>query len=234
MFGRRLSRRPGICRAGGILKMIRLENVDKYYGSSHILKDITMVIEKGDFISVMGSSGSGKSTLLNLIGGMDRPEKGRIIVGGEDITSYTDEQLTAYRRKKIGFVFQFFNLFPNISVLENIAMPLLLNGIDDEEKVNRYLRRVGLEGKGNDRPYQLSGGEQQRVAIARALIHDPEIILADEPTGSLDSSTGAAIMELLKELSDETEKTVLLVTHEDYIARCARRIVRIKDGMLAG
>jgi putative ABC transport system ATP-binding protein len=214
--------------------MIRLENVDKYYGSSHILKDITMVIEKGDFISVMGSSGSGKSTLLNLIGGMDRPEKGRITVGGEDITSYTDEQLTAYRRKKIGFVFQFFNLFPNISVLENIAMPLLLNGIDDEETVNRYLRRVGLEGKGNDRPYQLSGGEQQRVAIARALIHDPDIILADEPTGSLDSSTGAAIMELLKELSDETEKTVLLVTHEDYIARCARRIVRIKDGMLAG
>lgn len=214
--------------------MIRLENVDKYYGSSHILKDITMVVEKGDFISVMGSSGSGKSTLLNLIGGMDRPEKGRIIVGGEDITSFTDEQLTAYRRKKIGFVFQFFNLFPNISVLENIAMPLLLNGIDDEEKVSRYLRRVGLEGKGNDRPYQLSGGEQQRVAIARALIHDPEIILADEPTGSLDSSTGAAIMELLKELSDETEKTVLLVTHEDYIARCARRIVRIKDGMLAG
>lgn len=214
--------------------MIRLENVDKYFGSSHILKDITMVIEKGNFISVMGSSGSGKSTLLNLIGGMDRPEKGRIIVGGEDITAYTDEQLTAYRRKKIGFVFQFFNLFPNISVSENIAMPLLLNGIDDEEKVNRYLRRVGLDGKGNDRPYQLSGGEQQRVAIARALIHDPEIILADEPTGSLDSSTGAAIMELLKELSDETEKTVLLVTHEDYIARCARRIVRIKDGMLSG
>jgi putative ABC transport system ATP-binding protein len=214
--------------------MIKIENVDKYYGSSHILKGITMVIEKGDFISVMGSSGSGKSTLLNIIGGMDRPEKGRITVGGEDITSYTDEQLTAYRRKKIGFVFQFFNLFPNISVSENIAMPLLLNGIDDEESVNRYLRRVGLEGKGNDRPYQLSGGEQQRVAIARALIHDPDIILADEPTGSLDSSTGAAIMELLKELSDETEKTVLLVTHEDYIARCARRIVRIKDGMLAG
>ena len=214
--------------------MIRLENVDKYYGSSHILKEITMVIEKGDFISVMGSSGSGKSTLLNLIGGMDRPEKGRITVGGEDITSYTDEELTAYRRKKIGFVFQFFNLFPNISVSENIAMPLLLNGIDDEESVNRYLRRVGLEGKGNDRPYQLSGGEQQRVAIARALIHDPDIILADEPTGSLDSNTGAAIMELLKELSDETEKTVLLVTHEDYIARCARRIVSIRDGMLSG
>ena len=233
VFGRRLGNWPGIRRAGGILKMIRIENVDKYYGSSHILKDITMVIEKGDFISVMGSSGSGKSTLLNLIGGMDRPEKGRITVGGEDIASYTDEQLTAYRRKKIGFVFQFFNLFPNISVLENIAMPLLLNGIDDEERVNRYLSRVGLEGKGNDRPYQLSGGEQQRVAIARALIHDPDIILADEPTGSLDSSTGAAVMELLKELSDETEKTVVLVTHEDYIARCARRIVRIKDGMLA-
>ena len=234
MFGHRHSGRPGICRTGGILKMIRLENVDKYFGSSHILKGITLVLEKGDFISVMGSSGSGKSTLLNLIGGMDRPEKGRIIVGGEDITSCTDEQLTAYRRKKIGFVFQFFNLFPNISVSENIAMPLLLNGIDDKEKVNRYLRRVGLDGKENDRPYQLSGGEQQRVAIARALIHDPEIILADEPTGSLDSSTGAAIMELLKELSDETEKTVLLVTHEDYIARCARRIVRIKDGVLSG
>lgn len=212
--------------------MIRLEGVEKYYGDHRVLKGINLEVQRGEFVSIMGSSGSGKSTLLNLIGGMDRPEKGRIVVNGEDISSYADEELTLYRRKKIGFIFQFFNLLPNITALENISMPLLLNGTEDDEKADVFISRVGLRGKENSYPYQLSGGEQQRVAIARALIHDPEIILADEPTGSLDSETGKIIMDLIRQLTEETKKTVLLVTHESYIADYAKRTARIRDGVL--
>lgn len=212
--------------------MIKLENVEKYYGEHKVLKGINLVIQKGEFISVMGSSGSGKSTLLNLIGGMDRPEKGAVIVNGENISVFTDEKLTLYRRKKIGFIFQFFNLLPNITVFENISMPLLLNGSEDRERVLNYIKRVNLDGKEDKYPYQLSGGEQQRVAIARALIHEPEIILADEPTGSLDSETGRRIMDLVQALTEEMNKTVILVTHESYIAEYADRIVRIKDGVI--
>jgi putative ABC transport system ATP-binding protein len=212
--------------------MIKLEGVEKYYGETHVLKGINLEVAKGDFISITGSSGSGKSTLLNLIGGMDRPDRGRIMVDGEDITSYQEEELTVYRRRKIGFIFQFFNLLPNITVFENIQMPLLLNGMDDERKVCNYIHRVGLEGKEKSLPYQLSGGQQQRIAIARALIHDPGIILADEPTGSLDSGTGASIMDLLRELMQETGKTVIMVTHEQYLSEYARRRVKIKDGLI--
>ena len=212
--------------------MIKLENVEKYYGGHKVLKGINLIIHKGEFISVMGSSGSGKSTLLNLIGGMDRPEKGAVIVNGENITVFTDEKLTLYRRKKIGFIFQFFNLLPNITVFENISMPLLLNGSEDREKIFQYIKRINLDGKEDKYPYQLSGGEQQRVAIARALIHEPEIILADEPTGSLDSETGRKIMDLIQELTEEMNKTVILVTHESYIAEYADRTVRIKDGVV--
>ncbi|MBE0425609.1 MAG: ABC transporter ATP-binding protein [Nitrospirae bacterium] len=212
--------------------MIKLEDVEKYYGNNRVLKGINLEVRRGDFVSVMGSSGSGKSTLLNLIGGMDRPEKGRIFVDGSEISAYNDEQLTLYRREKVGFIFQFFNLLPNITVFENIAMPLLLNGSDDEKKVFEFIKRVGLEGKENEYPYKVSGGEQQRVAIARALIHEPEIILADEPTGSLDSETGKMIMDLITQLAEEKGKTVILVTHESYIAEYAQRIVRIKDGII--
>jgi putative ABC transport system ATP-binding protein len=212
--------------------MIKLIDIEKYYGGHKVLKGINLIIKKGEFISVMGSSGSGKSTLLNLIGGMDRPEKGEVIVNGENISVFTDEKLTLYRRKKIGFIFQFFNLLPNITVFENISMPLLLNGSEDREKVFQYMKRINLDGKEDKYPYQLSGGEQQRVAIARALIHEPEIILADEPTGSLDSETGRKIMDLVQELTVEMNKTVILVTHESYIAEYADRIVRIKDGVV--
>jgi len=214
--------------------MIKLENVEKYYGGHKVLKGISLIIQKGEFISIMGSSGSGKSTLLNLIGGMDRPERGKIIVDSEDISTYGDDQLTLYRRKKVGFIFQFFNLLPNITVFENISMPLLLNGDEDGAKVIEHIKRIGLAGKEDKYPYQLSGGEQQRVAIARALIHNPEIILADEPTGSLDSETGKMIMDLIMQFTEGTEKTVILVTHESYIAAYARRMVRIRDGALAG
>lgn len=212
--------------------MIKLENVQKYYGEHKVLKGINLEVQKGEFISIMGSSGSGKSTLLNLIGGMDRPEKGKILIDGKDISEYTDEQLTLYRRKMIGFIFQFFNLLPNITVFENISIPLLLNGKEDREKVIAYIKRVDLQGKEHQYPYQLSGGEQQRVAIARALINNPEIILADEPTGSLDSENGRKIMDLIQRLIQDAKRTVILVTHESYIAECANRTVRIKDGML--
>jgi putative ABC transport system ATP-binding protein len=212
--------------------MIRLEGVEKYYGDREVLRGIDLEVQIGEFISVMGRSGSGKSTLLKLIGGMDRPERGRITVNGSDISAYGDEELTLYRRRKIGFIFQFFNLLPNITVLENISMPLLLNRAENDEKVNVFVNRVGLRGKENDYPYQLSGGEQQRVAIARALVHEPEIILADEPTGSLDSDTGKIIMDLILQLTEETGKTVILVTHESYIADYAKRTVKIRDGVL--
>jgi putative ABC transport system ATP-binding protein len=212
--------------------MIKLINVEKYYGETRVLAGINLEMEKGDFISIMGSSGSGKSTLLNLIGGMDKPDKGNIFINGEDISLYDDNRLTLYRRERIGFIFQFFNLLPNITVFENIQIPLLLKGITDNARVKEYIRFVGLDGKEQSYPYQLSGGQQQRIAIVRALIHDPDIILADEPTGSLDSQTGTTIMEIIINLVEKTKKTVLLVTHDQSIAQFAHKIFRIKDGVI--
>lgn len=212
--------------------MIQLENVEKYYGAHRVLKGLTLHIQSGEFVSIMGTSGSGKSTLLNLIGGMDKPERGSIIIDGDNIAAYTDEQLTLFRRLRVGFIFQFFNLLPNITVFENIAMPLMLSGGNDEGKVMKYMQRLGLDGKARAYPYELSGGEQQRVAIARALIHDPQIILADEPTGSLDSDTGMMIMENILQIVTGTGKTVVLVTHEAHIAAYAQRTMRMRDGMI--
>ncbi len=213
--------------------MIQLYNVEKYYGARAVFRGINLVVGSGEFVAVMGSSGSGKSTLLNLIGGMDVPDKGMITVDREVISSYTEEQLTTYRRQKVGFVFQFFNLLPNITVYENIEMPLLLNGEEGyEEKISAYIRLVGLEGRENDYPSALSGGEQQRVAIVRALIHEPGIILADEPTGNLDSRTGASIVELIRDAAGRDRKTVVLVTHNEAVAEYAGRIIRIQDGTL--
>ncbi len=212
--------------------MIKIKNLYKFYGAQLVLKNINLEIQKGEFISIMGSSGSGKSTFLNLIGGMDLPDRGEIIVNQENITKLNDDKLTKYRRKKIGFIFQFFNLLPNLTVFENIQMPLLLNGGVDVSKVEMMIEKVGLKGKEKCYPHQISGGQQQRVAIARALIHNPEIILADEPTGSLDSKTGKSIMDLISQIAEETNKTVILVTHEDYIASYAQRIIKMKDGEL--
>jgi putative ABC transport system ATP-binding protein len=213
--------------------MIQLEHVEKYYGARAVFRGINLIVSTGEFVAIMGSSGSGKSTLLNLIGGMDVPDQGRISVNGDIVSSYTEEELTAYRRKKIGFIFQFFNLLPNLTVYENIEMPLLLNNEERQQgRIAEYIRMVGLEGRENDYPSALSGGEQQRVAIARALVHEPGIILADEPTGNLDSQTGRSVVQLIHEAAARDNKTVVLVTHNQAVAESASRIIRIQDGVL--
>lgn len=213
--------------------MIRLEEIEKSYGDNRVLRGLDLSVQEGMFLSIMGSSGSGKSTLLNLIGGMDLPDRGRIIVSGEEITGYTEEQLTLYRRKRVGFVFQFFNLLPNLTAYENIEMPLLLNGAEGYEgRIIAQLNSFGLGGKESAYPHELSGGEQQRVAICRALIHDPDIILADEPTGNLDSRTGHGIMALLKDISGQRGKTIILATHDITIAGYGEKILKIRDGAI--
>lgn len=213
--------------------MIQLEKVEKYYGTRAVFRGIDLVVNDGEQVAVMGSSGSGKSTLLNLIGGMDLPDRGRVVVDGNILSSYSEEQLTAYRRKKVGFIFQFFNLLPNLSVLENIEMPLLLNGEEGyESRIKTYLEWSGLAGREHDRPSSLSGGEQQRVAIVRALVHDPGIVIADEPTGNLDTRTGASIMELITRTVRTAGKTLIVATHNQATAEYADRIIRIRDGAL--
>lgn len=213
--------------------MIRLEGIEKSYGDNPVLRGLDLSVPAGTFLSIMGSSGSGKSTLLNLIGGMDRPDRGSIIVHDDEITEYSEEQLTLYRRKRIGYVFQFFNLLPNLTAFENIEMPLLLNGAEGYEgKIIEQLASLGLAGKKNAYPHELSGGEQQRIAICRALIHDPDIILADEPTGNLDSRTGRNIMALLKDITDRRGKTIVLATHDVTVARFGEGIMNIKDGTI--
>jgi putative ABC transport system ATP-binding protein len=213
--------------------MIKIENVEKCYDGRCVLQGISLTLSKGEFIAIMGRSGSGKSTLLNMIGGMDVPDKGRVVVREQEVSCMADSQLTLYRRKEIGFIFQAFNLLPNITIYENIKIPLLLNKMNGSgEKVRRFIQLVGLEGKENDQPYQLSGGEQQRVAIARAMIHDPSIILADEPTGNLDSKTAASVMKIISDIARQNDKTVLLVTHDASIAGFADRIIKMKDGVL--
>ncbi len=213
--------------------MIRLEDVRKCYGRQCVLERIHWDVPPGALVAVMGSSGSGKSTLLNLVGAMDLPDGGRIVVDGEEISAYGDAERTLYRRRKVGFVFQAFNLLPHITVFENIELPLLLNGIGDGgDRVRKLIRLVGLAEKETAPPFELSGGEQQRVAIARALIHEPAIVLADEPTGNLDRRTGESVMELFAAIARERGKTVVLVTHDPAVARFAETTFELKDGML--
>ncbi|MFP6763932.1 MAG: ABC transporter ATP-binding protein [Planctomycetaceae bacterium] len=216
-------------------------DLHKYYYLGDVvvkaLRGVSLEIPKGDFVAIMGSSGSGKSTLLNLLGALDRPTQGQYILGGHDVSKLSDDQLSAIRNQMIGFIFQSYNLIAQYTVLENIEVPLhyRVNAMSaaDRQRCRELAAEVGLADRLDHRPFQLSGGQQQRVAIARALVNDPEIILADEPTGNLDSTTEAEIMEMLKKLNQEG-RTIIMVTHENEVARLARRQIFMKDGTVAG
>jgi putative ABC transport system ATP-binding protein len=218
--------------------MIELKNVHKVYPMGEVsvpaLRGINLTIHPGEFVAIMGPSGSGKSTLMHLLGCLDLPSDGVVQLDGKDITTLDEDTLAQIRGKKVGFVFQTFNLIPTLTAQENVELPLFFQGVPREKRRARaaeLLRKVGLDGRLHHRPAQLSGGERQRVAIARALANDPEIILADEPTGNLDSESGKAILELLAQLHREG-KTIILVTHNPEAAAYAQRIVRIRDGRL--
>ncbi|MEK6752068.1 MAG: ABC transporter ATP-binding protein [Chloroflexota bacterium] len=201
----------------------------------HALRGVDFVVNKGEFIAIMGASGSGKSTLLHLLGGLDSPSDGEVMLAGKRLAQLNDNDLTIIRRREIGFIFQFFNLLPTLSAAENIALPLLIDGKrigDYAAKVDEVLTLVGLADRKDHRPHQLSGGQQQRVAIARALVTDPAIILADEPTGNLDSASGGEILKILRHACDEKEQTIIMVTHDEHAAKYADRIARLKDGMI--
>ena len=198
----------------------------------HALTDISAVIEKGEWISIMGPSGSGKSTLMNILGCLDRPTSGKYLLDGAEVDSLSDDQLATERNKKIGFVFQNFNLLPRMDALNNVALPLIYAGISREERMKKAahaLERVGRGNRLDHRPNELSGGQRQRVAIARALVNDPTIVLADEPTGNLDTRSGEEIMDIFKELHKQG-RTIVLVTHEPEIAEFAERIIVVRDG----
>ncbi len=217
--------------------MIVTEQLSKVYGRGETavtaLDQVNLHVAAGEFIAVMGPSGCGKSTLLHLIGGLDRPTSGRVVLDGRDLGQMKDGDLTELRRRRIGFVFQFFNLIPVLKAAENGALPLVLDGVKPAEahaRAQEWLRRVGLQGRLEHRPDQLSGGQQQRVAIARALVAEPSIILADEPTGNLDSRAGDEIANLLRQISEQWGRTILIVTHDPRIAAYADRIVFLKDG----
>lgn len=199
------------------------------------LRGISLSLERGQFTSVMGPSGSGKSTLLHLIGGLDRPSSGEVLLDGQMIQDYSDSELSAFRRRRLGFIFQFFNLLPTLSALENVVLPLLLDG-QSFQKVSSnakdLLIQIGLKNRLDHRPDQLSGGEMQRVAIARALVTNPLLILADEPTGNLDSKTGATVLQLLATLAKERGNTILMVTHDRSAASFGNRLITLKDGLL--
>lgn len=216
---------------------LRIENLSKQYAEHKVmaLSDLSLTIDKAEFVALMGPSGCGKSTLLNLIAGIDKPSAGRIFIADSETTGMNDEQLTRFRRDKIGFVFQFFNLLSTLTAQENVALPLELAGRPAKEIKERsvsMLEKVGLGPRLNFYPSQLSGGEMQRVAVARALVHSPELIIADEPTGNLDTENGAQILDLLRELCREHKQTAIMATHSEDAAALCDRIIRMKDGRL--
>ena len=221
------------------MSILQTTELKKYYGAkpniTRALDGVTLSIEEGEFVAIVGTSGSGKSTLLNMIGGLDVPTSGKVIVDGRELSTLKDEQLTIFRRRKIGFIFQNYNLVPVLNVYENIVLPVELDGNKVDKKfMKEVVQMLGLEDKLNNMPNNLSGGQQQRVAIARALVSKPAIVLADEPTGNLDSRTSADVLGLLQRTSREFNQTLVMITHNDAIAQLADRIVRIEDGKIVG
>ncbi len=221
------------------IKIVKLEGVAKTYFLDHIevpaLRGIDLSIDKAEFLSIMGPSGSGKSTLMHLIGCLDRPTSGKVKIDGNDISKMSDDRLAEIRREKIGFIFQQFNLIPRLTAKENVALPMWFAGTSKTRRLkraNELLEIMGIANRADHKPSELSGGQSQRVAIARALANDPEIILADEPTGNLDTKTGGEVFELLKGLTEQG-KTVIMVTHDPEFGEKAGRIIHIKDGMIA-
>ncbi|MEM0084467.1 MAG: ABC transporter ATP-binding protein [Candidatus Methanomethylicia archaeon] len=225
----------------GIDEIVRLENVSKVYTIGKIkypaLRNISTSFYRGEFTAIMGPSGSGKSTLLNLIGGLDRPTEGEIIVNNRNLKSMSSDELAEYRNKTIGFVFQFFNLIGYLNIIENVILPMAIrrvNSKDRRKKAMEILDLLGLGDKIYKKPNELSGGERQRVAIARALINDPELILADEPTGNVDSENAKIIMNIFRKLVDERGISIIMVTHNVELTKFCDRIIRLKDGMIYG
>lgn len=219
------------------MEILRVENLTKVYGSGTTkviaLDDVSFSVEKGEFVAIVGASGSGKSTLLHLIGGVDRPTSGKVFIDGKNIYNYDDDKLAIFRRRQVGLIYQFYNLIPILNVVENITLPLDLdNRKPDSGYLNQLIKLLGLENRKNHLPNELSGGQQQRTSIGRALITNPTIILADEPTGNLDSKSSDEIMELLKKSNREYKQTIIMITHNMEIAKCADRIIQIEDGRI--
>ena len=217
------------------MTILETQGLTKIYGSGetavHALRGVDLTVENGEFVAIVGTSGSGKSTLLHMLGGLDRPTAGKVLVDGQDIFALKDEALTIFRRRRVGFVFQSYNLVPMLSVYENIVLPIQLDGAKvDEDYVSEVIRTLGLSDRLHSLPNQLSGGQQQRVAIARALATKPAIVLADEPTGNLDSKTSQDVLGLMKVTSQRFGQTMVMITHIEEIAQLADRVVRVEDG----
>lgn len=221
------------------MEIVRTENLSKTYGSGENLvraiDDVNLKIEKGEFIAIVGPSGSGKSTLLHLLGGVDNPSSGKIFIDGNDISKYSSKELALFRRRKVGLIYQFYNLIPNLTVRHNIELPLKLDKrkINDEVLLD-IVRKLGIEDKLDSFPSELSGGQQQRVAIARSLIYSPSLVLADEPTGNLDRENSREIIEILKYFNRTLKQTIIVITHDESIALEAERVITIVDGKVVG
>ncbi len=219
------------------MEILKVENLTKIYGKEQnkvvALDNVSFSIEKGEFVAIVGASGSGKSTLLHLIGGVDRPTSGKVYIDGNDIFNFNDDKLAIFRRRQVGLIYQFYNLIPILNVEENITLPLSLDNREiEKEKIDEMLKLLGLENRRKHLPNELSGGQQQRTSIGRALITNPTIILADEPTGNLDSKSSDEIVSLLKKTNKELKQTIIMITHNLEIAKIADRIIKIEDGKI--
>lgn len=219
------------------MEILKVENLTKVYGKGEnevrALNGVSFSVEKGDFVAIIGPSGSGKSTLLHTLGGVDRPTGGKVLVNRQDVYSRSDEQIAVFRRREVGLIYQFYNLIPVLNVEENMSLPVLLDGRNvNRDRLRELIRKLDLVGREKHLPNQLSGGQQQRVSIGRALMNSPSIVLADEPTGNLDSKNSHEIVELLKRMNREYNQTLIMITHDESIALQARRIIAIEDGKI--